>query len=36
MPLMSELTDLFWKAYEGRGVPQGVATTVPAPEEQTA
>ena len=32
MPLMSELADLFWKAYEGRGLAKAASTT----QQQTA
>jgi len=31
MPLMSELVELFWKAYEGRGA----AKEAGAPQQQT-
>ena len=32
MPLMTEISELFWKAYQGRGV----AKFAPAPQQQTA
>jgi hypothetical protein len=31
MPLITELVELFWKAYEGRGAEKGAG----APQEQT-